>query len=91
MKHLYTVDFYNEFNNEASGTPTHGYYGVDYLLRLVDEAPTWDAVVLEDEYTPRDIILSLADWRNIDATKFDSFEDLQNAIEDDLRKAGAFE
>lgn len=87
------LDMYDEY-----GRPVH-YYRSEWnlpvfkILEWVDQADAWDAEIwecsnisdgVEIPYTARDGILSVAYWLDIDTSKFETYDELQDAIESAL-------
>lgn len=66
--------------------PSEDFYEIGHLFDLVDTAPHWSQIVLED-YTALDILICLADVLEIEVCDFNTYDDLFNAICDKMESA----
>lgn len=73
------VSSYSDYDNSVCGTSADTYQ-IGVLLDLVDDASDWDEVVLEDEFTVRDVIYSIAESCDLNPDEYE-FDELQDAIE----------
>lgn len=61
-------------------------YELWHLLDLMDEATTWDDVVLEETYTASDILMSLALGLDLNTPDYENLDLLFEAVENELNK-----
>lgn len=73
------VSSYSDYDNSVCGTSADTHQ-IGELLDLVDDASDWDEVVLEDEFTARDVLYSVAEYCDIDPEDFETVDELQEAI-----------
>lgn len=96
MKHFYKISNHGEDCHSIPGRHSCDYYDQVDLFRLVSEAPDEDTCVLEDQFSARDILLTLAHFKKIKVDNYIgacglNFQRLLRAVEEKMRRSGAFE
>lgn len=65
--------------NDTFINPSEDFYEIGYLFDLIDSAPHWSQIALED-YTALDILICLAYATETEVYYFDTYDDLFNVI-----------
>ena len=74
------VSSYSDYDNAICGTSADTHQ-IGELLDLADDARDWDEFVLEDEFTVRDVIYSIAEYCDLNPDEYEELDELQDAIE----------
>lgn len=77
---------FNPDNGEPTGCTSKDYYRLSGILKKVDDAPSWDEFIYENEFTAYDCIMTLAEIFDIEPDEEETLDDLEDKLLDEIWK-----